>query len=120
MPTAAETPKASAGDHHAMTAGSGVTALISKDAPTPRPMPISAADDAEQHGLDQELQQDVALPRTERLAQPDLAGPLAHADQHDVRDADAADHERDRGDRGEHEGEQAEDPPDRAEDLRSA
>src|SRR4051794_21119483 len=43
-----------------------------------------AADDAEQYRLDEELQQDVALPGAQRLAQPDLAGPLPDAHQHDV------------------------------------
>ena len=36
--------------------------------------------------------------RAERLAQPDLARPLAHHHQHDVHDDDAADDERQRDD----------------------
>ena len=116
-PTATETPKASAGDHQAITAGSGETASDQQRRPDAEPDADEAADDAQQHGLDEELQQDVALPGAERLAQADLAGPLAHADQHDVGDADPADQQRDGGDRGEHQGEQAEDPADGAEDL---
>ena len=117
MPTAADTANASTGDHQAMTAGSGDTAATSRDDADAEPDADQAADHAEQHRLDEELQQDVALPGAERLAQPDLAGPLPDADQHDVRDADAADEQRDRGDRGEHQGEQPEDAPDGAEDL---
>ena len=36
--------------------------------------------------------------RAERLPQPDLARALAHGDQHDVHDADAAERERDEAD----------------------
>ena len=117
MPTAAETANASTGDHQAMTAGSGETAATSSERADAEPDADQPADDAEQHRLDEELQQDVALPGAERLAQADLAGPLADADQHDVGDADAADEQRDGGDRGQHQGEQAEDAADGAEDL---
>src|SRR5207249_10602752 len=51
--------------------------------------------------FEQELADDVVLSRADGLAHADLAGPLGHADQHDVHDADAggeqgdgADHER--------------------------
>src|SRR5262245_11838511 len=53
--------------------------------------PGQAADPAQQHGLDQELQQDVHPARADRHADPDLARPLGHRHQQDVHDADAAD-----------------------------
>ena len=71
----------------------------------------------QQHRLEQELQADVARPGADRLAQADLPGPLAHRDQHDVGDADAADQQRDPGDRGQHAGEDAQDVAEHAEDL---
>ena len=49
-----------------------------------------AADDRERQGLDEELGEDVAAARADRLADADLAGPLADRHQHDVHDPDAA------------------------------
>ena len=40
----------------------------------------------------------------DRQTRADLARPLGHADEHDVHDADAADDERDAGDRAEQSG----------------
>ena len=60
-----------------------------------------AADAGEQHGLDEELREDVAVAGADRLADADLTGALGDGHEHDVHDADAADEQRDRGDRGE-------------------
>src|ERR1035437_10208702 len=49
------------------------------------------ADDRQQNGLGEELGEDVAASRTDRLADADLAGSLGDADKHDVHHADAAD-----------------------------
>ena len=57
-----------------------------------------AADEADQHRLDQELPHDVAAPRADRHAHADLARPLGHRHQHDVHHPDAADDQRDHGD----------------------
>ncbi len=59
--------------------------------------PDAAAREAERHGLDQKLTQDVARTRAHRAPDPDLARPLSHRQQHDVHDADAADQQRHRG-----------------------
>ena len=96
------------------TAATTVAGLKVK--PQPASWPIAgrdgeADDDADQpaeerqgQGLDQELGEDVAAARADRLADADLAGPLADRDQHDVHDPDAADDERDRGDPAEQQG----------------
>ena len=47
---------------------------------------------------------DVAALGAERLAQPDLARPLAHHHQHDVHDDDAADQQRQPDDADQHGG----------------
>src|ERR1043165_1978332 len=51
----------------------------------------AAAEAGQDDGLDEELQQDVAAPRADGLADADLPRPLRHGDEHDVHDADAAD-----------------------------
>ena len=63
-----------------------------------------AAEQREGQGLDEELGEDVAAAGADRLADADLAGPLADRDEHDVHDPDAADDQRDRGDPAEQEG----------------
>src|ERR1051325_4035240 len=45
-----------------------------------------AAEDRERHRFGEHLRQDVGAAGAERLAQPDLARPLAHPPQHDVHD----------------------------------
>jgi hypothetical protein len=60
-------------------------------------MPITPAERRQDHRLDQELQQHLALQRTDGQAQADFAGTFGDADQHDVHDADAADQQADRG-----------------------
>ena len=68
----------------------------------PRSTPISRR--SRHHGcLDQELLDDVAALRAQGAADADLAGALRDRRQHDVHDADAADQERDAGDRAQHE-----------------
>ena len=64
----------------------------------PRSDADQAAEDGQRDRLDQELRQDVAAARADRLADADLARPLADRHEHDVHDPDAADDERDRGD----------------------
>ena len=78
-------------------------------AETPRPSDDAdhAAEQGQRQRLDQELGEDVAAARADRLADADLAGPLADRDQHDVHDPDAADDQRDRGDPAEQEGQRA-------------
>jgi hypothetical protein len=66
-----------------------------------------AADQRDEHRLGQELGEDVAAARADRLADADLAGPLGDADEHDVHHADPADEQRDRGDLAEQRGEHA-------------
>ena len=58
-------------------AGSGVTQAISRAMSSPAVVPERPADQAERDGLDQKLQQHVAVTRADRLAQPDLPRPLA-------------------------------------------
>ena len=98
MPTVAEKPMPSANDHQGSETGK-------PGQPVDDQADGAAADDAEQaaerrqeHGLDQELPEDLAAPGAERLADADLARPLGHRDHHDRHDADAADHQRDRRD----------------------
>ena len=59
-----------------------------------------AAGERRRQPLEQELQQDLAALRAERLAHADLARPLLHVDEHDVHDADAADGQRQHADEG--------------------
>src|SRR5437879_1135226 len=54
------------------------------------------------HGLDEELRDDVAAFGAERATDADLARALGHARKHDVHNADAADEQRDGGNRAEH------------------
>ena len=61
-----------------------------------------AAGDRGYDALEQELQQDRAAPRAERLADADLPRPLGHRHEHDVHDADAADRQRQHADEAEH------------------
>ncbi len=64
-----------------------------------------SAQQAEQDRLDEELPEDVGAARADRFADADLAGAFGHRHQHDVHHADAADEQRDRGDRAEQHGE---------------
>ena len=56
-----------------------------------------ASGQAEDHGFNEELAEDVAGARAYGHADADFAGPLGDADQHDVHDAHTADHEGDEG-----------------------
>jgi hypothetical protein len=81
--------------------GQPASLAISMAVLTPSTMPIEPADQRERHRLDQELREDVAAARADRHAQADFARALGDRHQHDVHDADAADHERHGSDRGE-------------------
>ena len=65
----------------------------------PTRQPEDAADHADDDGVDQELHDDVAPRRPHGAPHADLAGALAHGDEHDVGHADAADDQADGGDR---------------------
>ena len=76
-----------------------------------------AADERQRQGLDEELAEDVAALGAERLADADLAGPLADRHQHDVHDPDAPDDQRDRGDAAQQQGQRPADRRGRVEQL---
>src|SRR5262249_27926026 len=61
------------------------------------------ADEADDHGFNQELAEYVAAPRTDSGPDPDLPGPLGHRDEHDIHHAYAPYDEGDQGDRSNHE-----------------
>ena len=65
---------------------------------TPRMIPKNAARLGNKNGFSQELPQDVAAARADRFADADFLGPLGHANEHDVHDADAGGDERDETD----------------------
>ncbi len=98
MPTLAEKPMPSANDHQGSETGKPDTQCTSRPIALPNRMPMHAADRRQEDGFDQELPQDLAAARAERLADADLARPLGHRDHHDRHHADAADHQRDRAD----------------------
>src|SRR5437870_9935854 len=60
-----------------------------------------ASEARECDGLDEELSEDVTAPGANGLADPDLARPLVHRDEHDVHDPDPSDQQRDATDRPE-------------------
>ena len=94
------------------------TRLISAETVSPTAMPMRPPRPGQRERLDQELGEDVAAPGADRLADADLAGPLADRDQHDVHDPDAADDQRDRGDAPEQQRQRAADRVGRLEQLR--
>ena len=57
--------------------------------------PMPPPHEAQHHGLDQELPQDVVAAGADGHAQADLPRPLGDRDEHDVHDAHAADDQRD-------------------------
>ncbi len=79
---------------------------IGQPSAAPSPMIIAepenhsehAADEAEDDGLDEELQEDVVLARADGHTNADLARSLGDAHEHDVHHADPADDEAHRGD----------------------
>ena len=77
------------------SADSTFDATIPSAAPASPPRMLSSADS------DQELQQDMQTARSDRHADSDLSRSLSNRDQHDVHDSDAADQQRNRGDRRE-------------------
>src|SRR5688500_6967940 len=76
-----------------------------------------AAGQADDGGLDEELQGDMAPLGAQGPADADLAGALGHRRQHDVHDADPADHQREAGDAHHDEVEHAVEPLGIAQDL---
>ena len=60
-------------------------------------MAMAMMDNAEGDGLGQKLHEDVPAMRAHGRADADLAGPLGHAHEHDIHDADAADEQGDAG-----------------------
>ena len=87
----------------------GVSASMSSATPAPRTSPIDRADAGERHRLDEELPEDRAARRAERLAHADLARALGDRDHHDRDHAHAADDQADRRQHDHHEEEHAED-----------
>ena len=73
----------------------------------PKPNADHAAEQAEQGGFGQELDQDIASARAQGFAQADLAGAFGDRDQHDVHDADAAHQQRNAGDAAQEDGQHA-------------
>ena len=58
-----------------------------------------SANGTERNRFDQELSENITAVRAHRHARPDFAGPFRDTHEHDVHDADAADHERHAGNR---------------------
>ena len=81
--------------------GSGENASTQSAMTQPKKTPTDAAAEREEARLEEELEEDVALARPDGEAQPDLLRPLDHGDEHDVRDHDRADDERDPADEDE-------------------
>ena len=96
MPTLAEKPMPRANDHHGSETGKPETQWTIRPIAAAEEDAEHAADRREEHRFDQELPEDLAPARAERLAHADLARPLGDRDHHDRHDADAADHQRDR------------------------
>src|SRR5262249_10098355 len=63
----------------------------------------------QRHRFEQELISNVAAPGAQRLANADFRGALSNAHQHDIHDADAANHQADRRDRDGDDADHAED-----------
>ena len=70
----------------------------------PRAMPIAAAQQGEQNGFQQKLDQDGARLCADSLAQTDFAGAFGDGYQHDIHHADAADQQRNSGDSAQEDG----------------
>ena len=101
MPTEVATPRPRVTDQIWISEGKPMMSVIVF---ATRYSAYHADDSAEEgHGrrFDQELRHDVAAARAERLAHTDLARALGDRDQHDVHDDDAADDQRDSGERDE-------------------
>ena len=116
-PTASENPTASRTVVRLMLSPQPASDPTSAEMATPNAMPSRPPGHGEHEGLDQELGHDVAPPRPDRLADPDLPRPLAYRDQHDVHDPDAAHEQADRRDAGQEQGQEAGDRPERGQQL---
>ena len=84
----------SATDHGFTADGTGVSAEMTPAISAPSATPTMPPHERQRDRLGEHLRHDVAALGAERLAQPDLARPLADHHQHDVHDDDAADEER--------------------------
>ena len=102
MPT--ETPNATAMEAVVTTVGQPACNAMIRDSRS-RTDADQSADDGDQHGLRQELTNNVGLACTDGAANTDFARALEHRGQHDVHDADAADQQRDAGDTDHDDGE---------------
>ena len=98
-PVSRATPKASTTEYGAMT---GSTPTIVKWLPTkPATTPITPPRNDSSTASTTNWPRMSPLPGADRLADADLPGPLGDGHQHDVHDPDAADEQRDGGDRAE-------------------
>ena len=70
---------------------------VAKPPPMPATTPARPTDEADHHGLGEELKQDVETAGANGHADADFAGPLGDGDEHDVHDANTADDEGDDG-----------------------
>ncbi len=98
MPTPAEKPSPIANDHQGSEMGKPVASVTPTPMPLPHRMPRIAANRGENRRLGQELEQHFLTAGAERLPHADFARPLGHRNHHDRHHADAADHQRNRGD----------------------
>ena len=98
MPTLAEKPIPMAKDHQGSETGNPDNQCTIRPMLLPKTMPRTPPAGRQECRLDQELPEDLAAPCAERLAHADLPRALGDRDHHDRHHADAADHQRDRGD----------------------
>ena len=87
-----------ANDHHGIEIGKPERMLISQPIAAPSTMPMTPPSEVRNAASSRNCQSTSTPARAERLADADLARALGDADGHDRHHADAADHQRDRGD----------------------
>ena len=98
-PTATETPKAMTTEAVVTMVFHSAVRAISQARKKPKAMPEQAAADRDQDGFGEELADDIEAAGADGAADADFAGALHDGGEHDVHDADAADEQRDGGDR---------------------
>ena len=94
IPTVTETATATTAASSEAWVGQPTMVLTNIELALPTGMPDDPAHQAQHHGLDEELVQDVGRVGADGHPQSDLAGPLGDGDEHDVHDAHAAHHQR--------------------------
>ncbi len=94
-----ETPKARITDHRVTTVDQPADTATTLEITTPTMTPARPTDDADGEALHEKEGSDVDLARTDGSPDADLTGPFEDRGQHDVRDPDSADEQRDPGDR---------------------